>query len=178
MAQAQEDFWAPQGFGERLVILMRRRGVSSRALSTRVRALGLPCDPSVVSKWINQRRKAKTDRPERPSLAQLVAIAHVLEVSLAQLGANAETYPEIPLLEDLGLILDALPNPPTSPGDGTAPSNENIEPRRRGRHLQLVKGLLGPPARISALNPTNVVRVGAPLYGREPWAPPTNPHPR
>jgi transcriptional regulator with XRE-family HTH domain len=92
MGQEAPQVWAAETVDERLTIIRRRSGLSQSDLSTKLGEMGVPIDRSMVARFENGTR--------RPSFGHLWAIAKILGVTVFDLGATPEEYPELRFIRD------------------------------------------------------------------------------
>ncbi len=116
MAKPAEDLWTPLYLGERIAVLRRRRGLTQRRLAAEVRAYGIACSDSILTRF----EKWGSDDPNarKPQFTHLWVIAEILGVRVSDLGATEEEYPE------LALIRMGLATPSLLSGKGNGSSGE------------------------------------------------------
>lgn len=92
MSEPAARVWAAETLGERLMLARKRAGLSQGQLAEALRAMGVPIDRSMITRFEADTR--------RPSFAHVWAIAKVLGVTVRDLGATEEEYPELRFLRD------------------------------------------------------------------------------
>jgi transcriptional regulator with XRE-family HTH domain len=92
LADTAQEVWIAQTVGERIGLLRRRARMNQTTLARLMGEVGKKTDQTTLSQFESGRR--------RPSLAHLLAIARVLNVTLTELGVTEDAYPDVRLFRD------------------------------------------------------------------------------